>query len=173
MRVVVVPHDPTWSDKYARESARVASALGSCVVAIHHVGSTAIPTIHAKPVVDMLAEVGSLPEVDARTAAMRELGYEAMGECGIPGRRYFRKDDDRGFREYHVHAFRAGSPGIVRHLAFRDFLIAHPDLARRYSDLKRRLAVEHPDDIEGYMDGKNAFIQETERRAIRWWKPSG
>ena len=169
MRVVVEPHDPTWPEKFRRESGFVARALGTSVVRIHHIGSTAIPTIRAKPIIDMLAEVTSLPEVDSRTAAMRELGYEALGEFGIPGRRYFRKDGESGFREYQVHAFLAGSGEITRHLAFRDYLIAHPMPAQEYSDLKSRLALEHPQDIEGYMDGKDAFIEDVQRRAVEWW----
>jgi GrpB-like predicted nucleotidyltransferase (UPF0157 family) len=172
MRVVVVPPDPAWPDRFLRESKRVGEALGPSLVAIHHIGSTAIPAIHAKPIVDMLAEVTSPEDVDSRDSEMRALGYESLGEFGLPGRRYFRKDDDAGFREYQVHAFRAASAEILRHLAFRDFLTTHPEPARRYSDLKRRLAREFPEDIEGYMAGKDAFIKEMERRALEWWSRS-
>lgn len=168
MRVVVVPHDPAWAEKFSRESKLVAAALEPAVTTIHHIGSTAIATIHAKPVIDMLAEVTSLDEVDARIQGMVELGYESMGECGIPRRRYFRKCDERGFREYQVHAFLAGSEETVRHLAFRDFMRAHPEEAQRYSELKRRLAAAHPEDIDGYMAGKDAFIKEMQRRALAW-----
>ncbi len=143
------------------------------VVAIHHIGSTATPSIHAKPIIDLLAEVTDLQAVDSRAASMRGLGYEVMGECGLPGRRYFRKDDGDGNREYQVHAFLAGSSEITRHLAFRDFLLAHPRLAQQYSDLKRRLARQHPFDIEGYMDGKDPFIKEMERRALAWRARTG
>ena len=99
---------------------------------------------------------------------MESLGYEAMGEYGIPGRRYFRKDNREGVRTHHVHAFRAGSEEAGRHLAFRDYMIAHPLEAQRYSELKRRLAEEHPQSPDGYMDGKDGFIKEIDRRAARW-----
>ena len=99
---------------------------------------------------------------------MDELGYEAMGEFGIPDRRYFRKDDQNGFRTHQVHVFETGSSQITRHLAFRDFMIAHAEQALAYNDLKRRLAKEYPSDAEAYMDGKDPFIKEIDRRAAIW-----
>jgi GrpB-like predicted nucleotidyltransferase (UPF0157 family) len=106
--------------------------------------------------------------LDGQNAAMESLGYEAMGEYGIPGRRYFRKSNGEGIRTHHVHAFAAGSAEAERHLAFRDYMIAHPEDARAYSELKRKLAAEHPRNIDGYMDGKDAFIKEMDRRAAEW-----
>ena len=99
---------------------------------------------------------------------MESLGYEAMGEYGIPGRRYFRKDNQEGIRTHNIHAFEAGSAEVERHLAFRDYMIAHPEAAQRYSELKRRLAEEHPQSMDGYIDGKDGFIKEMDRRAARW-----
>ena len=167
-KVEVVPHDPRWRDAFAAEAGRVASALGENVVAVHHIGSTAIPDIHAKPVVDLLVEVRDLTEVDGRSPAMESLGYESLGEYGIHGRRYFRKDDREGVRTHNVHAFEAGSAEAERHLAFRDYMLAHPAEARRYSDLKRRLAKKHPQSFDAYMDGKDGFIKEVDRRAALW-----
>jgi len=168
VNVVVVPHDPNWFAKFSRESTAVLRALGDTVLAVHHVGSTSIAGVYAKPIVDMLGEVRELGSVDARNEAMADLGYEAMGECGIPGRRYFRKNNALGEREFNVHLFAAGSAAIERHLAFRDFLRAHEDLAAEYSELKRRLARQHPDSIDLYMDGKDAFVKEIERQAVAW-----
>jgi len=155
-------------DMYDIESKFVVHALGHNVVAIHHIGSTAIPGIYAKPIIDMLIEVVDINDVDAHNAAMEEIGYEAMGEYSIAGRRYFRKHDHTGTRTHHTHVFATGSPNLERHLEFRDFLIEHADWARKYSDLKRKLAVAFPDDIEQYMDGKDAFIKEIERLARIW-----
>jgi len=146
----------------------VKTALGKSLLAIHHIGSTSIPGIHAKPIIDMLAVASDLPEVDQRAQRMQAIGYEAMGEFGIPGRRYFRRDNAAGVRTEQVHAFAVDSPHIRRHLAFRDFLRSHADLAQEYSQLKQRLAVAHPLDMEAYMDGKDAFIRETEARALEW-----
>ena len=167
-KVEVVPHDPRWRDAFEAEAKQVAAALGDNVAAIHHIGSTAIPDIYAKPVIDMLVEVGDVAALDARSRALGSLGYEVMGEYGIPGRRYFRKDDREGNRTHHIHAFEAGSDEAARHLAFRDYMIAHPGEAQKYSELKRKLAEEHPRNIDGYMDGKDGFIKEMDRRAARW-----
>jgi GrpB-like predicted nucleotidyltransferase (UPF0157 family) len=168
VEVVVERHNPGWAGKFDRESQLVTRALDPTVVAIHHIGSTAIAMIYAKPIIDMLVEVTSVDEVDSRNVAMASLGYEAMGEFGIAGRRYFCKDSDAGVREYQVHVFVAGSSDIERHIAFRDFMQAHPELAKRYSDLKRQLADEHRRDIEQYTDGKDGFIKEMERKALAW-----
>ncbi len=168
MAVIVAPHDPNWRDEYRKESALIAVALGDNVVAIHHIGSTAIPNIYAKPVIDFLVEVTDIRAVDERSDAMKTLGYEVMGEFGIPGRRYFRKDNKEGIRTHQIHAFGAGSPDAVRHLEFRDYMIAHPDAAREYSDLKRKLAAEYPNNIDAYMDGKDEFIRDIDRRAAAW-----
>lgn len=167
-KVEVVPHNPQWRDAFEAEAKPVAVALGENVVAIHHIGSTAIPDIYAKPVVDLLVEVGDITEVDGRSSAMESLGYEVMGEYGIPGRRYFRKDNREGIRTHNIHAFEAGSTEVERHLAFRDYMIAHPGEARRYSELKMKLAEAHPQSMDGYMDGKDGFIKEMDRRAARW-----
>jgi len=168
MKVKVVPHDPRWKSEFDREIKLVAQALGDVVVAFHHFGSTAIPGIFAKPIIDILLEVDSLAQLDEKTVAMTQLGYEAMGEFGIPGRRYFRKLGVAQDRTHQIHAFEAGSANIQRHLAFRNYLIAHPSEAEVYSALKQRLASEHPEDIEAYMDGKDAYIKEQEAKGIAW-----
>ena len=166
--VFVVPYDPAWTGQFARESPAVALALGDLLVAIHHIGSTAIPGIDAKPIIDMLAVVSSISGVDSHSAAMEALGYEVMGAFGIPGRRYFRKDDAAGKRTHQVHAFQAGAPQIERHLPFRDFLRAHGTYAREYAALKGRLATLHPYDIAAYTDGKDRFIKEMDAQAAAW-----
>jgi len=142
--------------------------LGDNAMAIHHIGSTAVPGLCAKPIIDLLVEVASLDDVDVRNAEMARAGYEAMGEFGIAGRRYFRKRDRAGVRSHHVHAFACGSSDVTRHLAFRDYLKAHPADARRYGDLKRALASVHHDDIDAYMDGKDALVKALERAALAW-----
>lgn len=164
-KVEVVPHDITWRQMFADESIQVASALAENVVALHHIGSTAIPHIYAKPIIDLLVEVKDITKVDEQSAAMQVLGYEGMGEYGIPGRRYFRKDNKAGIRTHHVHIFQISSPEIQRHLAFRDYLIAHPKEAQEYSDLKRELSHRYTYDIDSYMDGKDAFIKEIDGKA--------
>ena len=168
MKVEVVPYDLKWRDAFAEEAKEIAVALGDAIAAIHHIGSTAISPIYAKPIIDVLVEAKDLAEVDARNAAMATLGYEAMGEFGIAGRRYFRKHNAMGDRTHHVHVFEQGSPESDRHLAFRDYMIAHPEEAQQYSQLKRSLAAQYPHDRESYMDGKDSFIREKEQQALKW-----
>ena len=167
-RVYLQPYDPRWAAEFACESSAVASAPGSILVAIHHIGSTAVPGIHAKPVIDMLAVTSDVSLLDESTTGLVALGCEALGEFGIVGRRYFRKDNHAGERTHQIHAFQVGSPQIPRHLAFRDFLRVHPDCASDYDALKQRLAESHPNDISSYTDGKDSFIQDIDSRAVSW-----
>ncbi|MDQ3711997.1 MAG: GrpB family protein [Acidobacteriota bacterium] len=167
-KVEVVPHNPRWRNAFEAEAKHIAAAIGEKVVAIHHIGSTAIPNIYAKPVIDLLVEVRDITEMDGRSSAMESLGYEVMGEYGIPGRRYFRKDNQKRIRTHQIHAFESGSAEIERHLAFRDYIIAHPEDARNYSELKRKLAEQHPQSLDDYMDGKDGFIKEMDQLAARW-----
>ena len=168
MRYQVVPHDSVWEQHYAREAELISGVLHGMTARLHHIGSTAIPDIAAKPIIDILIEVDDLRELDASSTAMEKLAYEVMGEFGIPGRRYFRKNDASGIRTHQIHAFEVGSSGAVRHLAFREYMIAHPEAAQAYGTLKEQLAVQHPDDFEAYMGGKDAFIKEHEAKAISW-----
>lgn len=167
-KAIVVAYDPSWALKFEREAEVVRSALGPAASAVHHIGSTSIPGIYAKPIIDMLVEVASLEAVDAETPTLTAEGYEAMGEFGLAGRRYFRKDNAAGVREYHVHAYAVGSPELERHLAFRDYLRSHSDVAQQYSQLKRRLATQYPSDSEAYIKGKGPFIEATEAAALAW-----
>jgi len=168
-KVEVVPHDPKWQEVFEVESQRVTDALGENVVAIHHIGSTAIPGIYAKPIIDLLIEVKDIVKMDRQSSSMESLGYEVMGEFGILGRRYFRKNSQEGVRTHHIHTFKVGSEQVERHLSFRDYMIAHPEDAQRYSELKRRLAREYPANIDGYVNGKDGFIQEMDKKAA-WWR---
>ena len=168
MIVRVVPHDPDWHCHFALERDRIKLALGDVVVALHHIGSTAVPRVPAKPIIDILLEVSDLAELDRRSSHMGTLGYEAKGEFGIPGRRYFRCDNEQGCRTHQVHAFRFGTEDVVRHLAFRDYLIAHPRISRAYGELKQRLAARFPNDTGAYSGGKDDFVKQHETKALAW-----
>jgi GrpB-like predicted nucleotidyltransferase (UPF0157 family) len=167
-KVEVVPHNPNWRNLFETESKQITIALGEKIVVIHHIGSTSIEKIYAKPIIDILVEVKSIDRVDDQNSSMQLLGYQCMGEFGIKDRRFFRKDNLDGIRTHHIHAFEVGSAQISRHLAFRDYLNVYIDDALAYSSLKRSLAAKYPDDIEGYMDGKHEFIQEIDRQAAEW-----
>lgn len=164
----VVPYNAKWVTDF--EEARVELSSVFCNVArkIHHIGSTSIPGMDAKPIIDILVEVSDIEHVDSMNTGMEGIGFECMGEYGIPARRYFRRIDDQGVRTHHVHVFEAETGNVFRHLAFRDYLIAHPDKAREYSGIKRGLAVSAGDDWEFYVKGKDSFVRETEELAVAW-----
>ena len=168
MKVEVVPYNPQWKQEFNSESQKIQKILADNVVIIHHIGSTAIPNIYAKPVIDFLIEVKNINLISQQTLAMEKLGYEAMGEFGLVGRRYFRKENPSGIRTHHVHIYQTNSPEIKRHLAFRDYMLAHTQDAEQYSQLKQELARKYPNDIESYMDGKDEFVKRMEKKAIQW-----
>jgi GrpB-like predicted nucleotidyltransferase (UPF0157 family) len=175
-KVEVVPHDRDWQSEFERESQQLAIAFGDNAISIHHIGSTSIETIYAKPIIDILIEVKDIEKVDdsprerlrQRNDSIESLGYLAMGEFGIAGRRFFRKDNRDGIRTHHLHTFEIGSPQIYRHLAFRDYMRSHPEEAQNYSQLKQKLAQQYPQDIQGYMDGKAEFIKAIDEKAAKW-----
>ena len=166
-KVEVVPHNPKWHEAYQLESQRIINALDDNVVAVHHIGSTAIAGIYAKPIIDILVEVKDLSKLDGHSST-ECLGYEAMGEFGIRERRYFIKYDSDDQRTHHIHIFKAGSPQVERHLAFRDYMRYHSESAKEYSSLKQQLAAKHPQDIDKYMDGKDEFIKLIDCQAAQW-----
>ncbi|SFS63907.1 GrpB family protein [Marininema halotolerans] len=165
--VQVVEDDFKWEGRFQKERDRLQDAFGSEWIAGHHIGSTAVPRLAAKPILDILIVVRDIERVDALVEKIEALGYQSWGEYGIPGRRYFNKGGDR--RTHHLHVFAQGHPDIKRHLAFRDFLIHHPTEAEQYGELKKELAKRFPTDIGAYMDGKDGLIKELEKKALEWW----
>ena len=135
----VVPHRPEWKHAFLCEAHAIQSGLSGTEIELHHIGSTSIEGILAKPIIDILGAVSDLKEIDSKSGAFEGLGYEVMGAFGIAGRRYFRKVDGLGKRTHHLHIFQTGSAHIERHLAFRDYLVEHPGKAAEYSALKAKL----------------------------------
>jgi GrpB-like predicted nucleotidyltransferase (UPF0157 family) len=166
--VQVFPYNPHWPGMFSRAAREIADALGARMLAIHHIGSTSVPDMHAKPVIDMLAIVDDVAALDTCAERMTAIRYEVMGEFGIAGRRYYRRDNAAGERTHQVHAFAVGSPHVERHLAFRDFMRAHPHHASEYAQLKQRLAEQFPRDMDAYIDGKDPFIKAMEAQALAW-----
>lgn len=168
-RAEVLPYQPAWREAFEQESRLLEEALGPVLRVTHHVGSTSVPGLSAKPIVDMLPVVSDITAVDALNPALQALGYQALGENGLPGRRFFRKPSEEE-RTHHLHIYQDGNPEITRHLAFREYLTAHPAAAQEYQDLKLTLAQQHPTDIEAYIQGKNDLIQRLETQALAWWQ---
>jgi len=166
--IEVVPHDRRWAGEYQKEAGQIQQVFGDELLEIYHIGSTAIPGIYAKPIIDILVGVKDIQRVDSFNPQMEMLGYQAWGEYGIPGRRYFPKG--LILRTHQVHIFQSGDAQIARHLNFRDYLRCHPEQAWQYQALKIELAQRFRYDIDGYSTGKDAFIQEMDRQAADWVK---
>lgn len=158
------PYRKEWAELYALEKARLSQAVGAYLLRIEHVGSTAVPGMPAKPILDIAGAVQDLADVEPCLAPLQALGYAFRGEQGIPGRRYFVKGNPR---THHLHLYRVDSREWVDHLLFRDWLTAHPDAAADYMDLKKRLLAEYPGDRAAYTDGKAPFIEAVLARARR------
>lgn len=167
---VVVDYDPRWPALFESERALLADALAVLHPAprIEHVGSTAVPGLAAKPVVDIMIGVAHLDDLDRLVEPLRRLGYEYVPELEVsmPNRRYFRRNNARGERVIQVHAVVVESPFWHRHLRFRDHLRTHPEDAAAYARLKRELADTHAT-THAYTFAKSAFIREVETRAGR------
>jgi GrpB-like predicted nucleotidyltransferase (UPF0157 family) len=163
VRVEIRTYDPAWALRAADEGERVSEALGA--ESVEHIGSTAVPGLAAKPIVDLLAGLRSLDLSSERISAMERLGYEFLGEYGLPGRLYFHKGAPRTF---HVHAVEVGGDHWIRHLAVRDYLRAHASEAEGYAAEKQRAAEVAGGDWDTYCDEKDAYVQVLERRALAW-----
>lgn len=168
MRVIeVVDYRSTWKIDFEIEKQLLENVLSTCDAVVHHIGSTSIPGLAAKPVIDILLEVSSLELLDTLEAQMGEISYVSKGEFGIPGRRYYQKGGSN--RTHQIHAFLKDSPNIVRHLAFRDYLIEHSDIASEYAAVKRKGAAACNNSVADYCAYKNDFVQYQEALALEWW----
>lgn len=169
--VEIAPYDPRWPGLFAREKAHLLAVLsGDVVRRIEHFGSTAVPNLAAKPIVDMLVEVSALDAVKARVVPVLESeGYDYIwrptsGDDVPPWYAWFIKRDSAGVRTHHIHMVEADFPQWES-LAFRDYLRAHPGAGAEYAALKRRLASEFPNDRTAYTEGKSKFIARITARA--------
>ena len=171
IKVELLPHDPDWSRLANVEARLLAGALGSNLRIVHHIGSTAILNIRAKPILDLMPVVGNLAALNKCQGNIKALGYDWWGEFGLPGRRYCTKSDPKtGHRTVQLHCYEDGSTEITRHLAFREYLRAHPRLAREYDHLKAECQRRHPNDSHAYGDCKAAWIRNTEADALEWYR---
>ena len=168
--IAITPYDPAWPARYATEELRLKSVLpGELCSRIAHIGSTAVPGLSAKPIIDIQVEVTDLERVRSQVVpVMQQLGYEfiwrpTMGERA-PFYAWFIGRDERGQRTFHVHMVEPDQATADR-LLFRDFLRAHPEVARQYEALKQGLATAHPADRAAYTHAKTPFIAEVLQRA--------
>jgi len=168
--IEVVDPDPEWASRFFAESERIATILGTALVRIEHIGSTAIPGIKAKPIVDLMPLVVSIDSVDALESEFETAGYNWYHEYGLPGRRYVNRDDvAAGKRIANVHIYQTDNPEVARHLAFRDYLRANPNLAAQYGAVKVQCAARYAHDVDAYNECKGQWIKPVELAAVTWF----
>jgi GrpB-like predicted nucleotidyltransferase (UPF0157 family) len=165
--VKVVPYQTEWKEKFEKEKRSLEKILPDAT--IHHIGSTSVPGLAAKPIIDILIEVPGLESIDDRKEEFSQLDFVGKGENGIPNRRYFYKVEGNE-RAVHLHLFPNGIDHVIRHLAFRDYLREYSEEAKRYGELKSRLARNFPHDMEGYIQGKDQFVKDLEKKALNWYE---
>ena len=166
-QIIIEPYNPEWPELFMCESSLIRLSIGSYITVIEHIGSTSVPGLAAKPVIDMLIGVKSLADSPRFVPLLEELGYVYVPEheVDLPERRYLYKQQ-RGEDSFHLHMVEPQSGFFRRHIAFRDYLRSHAEDAAEYASLKLRLAREFGSDRSGYTDAKTEFIQSIERKAM-------
>lgn len=163
--IVIVDYDANWSYLYEQEKSRIIDSLGNTVTDIQHIGSTSVPGLAAKPIIDILLGLKQIPPSPTQVLSLENLGYLYLDEFGIPGRHYFR----RGMpRTHQIHVVQVNSDFWQRHILFRDFLRTHPQAAQQYETLKRKLAAEFRNDRDRYTDSKTPLIEQLLIQARAW-----
>jgi GrpB-like predicted nucleotidyltransferase (UPF0157 family) len=173
--VIVVEHDPAWVDQFAQLRDVIAKRLGKLTLRVEHVGSTSVPGLAAKPILDINVVIESQADLPAVTERLATLGYYHEGDLGVAGREAFGPGDgtcpivtgSRRWPRHHLYVCARDNPEHLRHMAFRDWLRGHEADAKRYGDLKRELARMHPNDVNAYTDGKKEFVENILARAER------
>ncbi|MFZ4109630.1 MAG: GrpB family protein [Polymorphobacter sp.] len=165
--VSLVEHDSRWAGVAAAYAEKL-GVLGDLVLSVHHIGSTSVPGLLAKPIIDLLPVVSSIAALDDQLWKIEALGYRLYGEYGLPGRRFCALPGENT-RLVHLHFFEQGSDQIFHNLAFRDYMRSHPDAALAYATEKRRARALHPENSHGYTAEKAAFVQATSQLAHAWF----
>lgn len=161
--IKLVPHDPLWKNLFNSEQLLLRDIFKKICLDIHHIGSTAIPLIFSKPIIDILLVAETIDSVDLLNDELSSAGYISKGEYGIRGRRYFIKGTEAS-RLVHLHCFDVtDSLNINRHVFFRNYLINNPSIALKYSNLKLKLQKEFQGNPDNYIKGKSEFIANIER----------
>jgi GrpB-like predicted nucleotidyltransferase (UPF0157 family) len=181
--IYLADYDPRWPQLFEEERSRIQAAIGEWAADIQHVGSTSIPAIAAKPIIDIAIHMRALVDALKCITPIVELGYDCLGEFGIPDRIYFRKPTDTPLpgqraghdgigRTHQIHMYPLNHDQYAKQVLFRDYLRAHADAARDYETLKRELAIRHAGDIEAYANAKSDFVQSILRSAALARSPS-
>ena len=155
-KVIVVDYDPAWAETFERLRAVIWPCVQNVATAIEHVGSTAVPGLAAKPVIDMTIVVPTRGAIYTVIDRLATIGYRHRGDLGVPGREAFARP--QATPDHHLYACAAGNDGLRNHLAVRDYLRGNPVAAQAYGNLKKQLAARFAEDIDGYIEGKTEFM---------------
>ena len=157
-------YDPNWIHLFETEARLLQSIFGEIALTIHHIGSTAIPGIKAKPIIDILITTHDMEKIDNFDDQLELFNYVIGGEFGLPGRRFYCKGDAQHCH-FHVHIYEATNPSVEKYLVFRDYMIAHPRDADEYESLKTDLAIKYPNNRTLYTQSKGEFINNIFKKA--------
>ena len=167
----IVEYDPSWQEMFEREAAAIRGALGPVAVRVDHVGSTSVPGLSAKPIIDIDVSVSDIAMVDSYRGPLEGIGYLFVPDPDFPDFHFFGKPAARP-RTYHIHVCETGSLHEGRQLAVRDYLRTHPEEATAYGAVKQAIAERHAGDRLGYIAGKDFYVKALERRALAWHVPA-
>lgn len=161
--MTVVDYDPSWPAQFEILRSRIWGAVGDLAVSVEHVGSTSVPGLAAKPIIDIDVVVPSIADVGMVIERLATLGYRQRGDLGIEGREAF--ESPSGLPAHHLYACVRGSTALNNHLTVRDWLRRDPAAAAQYGLLKKRLAEFSPTDMDKYIAGKTGFLLGVLRKA--------
>ena len=161
--IVVVEYDPAWPAIFEQLESHIWPVLTDVALTVEHVGSTSVPGLTAKPIIDLTVVVPTDADIPIATERLGTLGYVHRGNLGVEGREAFYSPD--GVPAHHLYLCPRDSLALMNHLLVRDYLRANPEMAREYGELKKRLAREFPHDIDSYIEGKTDFILKILRAA--------
>lgn len=167
-KVVIVEYRPEWPTLYHKEKESIQKAIGHIAIAIEHIGSTAVPSLGAKPTIDIMVGLHHLVDAEKCIEPLRSVGYEYQPEheAQIPERRFFRKGNPAKEQHYHLHIVDKKGDFWKRHLLFRDYLRTHPKTVQQYYKLKKELASKYGSNREGYTEAKTSFIESIVAKAM-------
>lgn len=157
--VVVLPYDKVWEQNYIKIKTEIQNALGKLALNIEHVGSTSVPGLSAKPIIDIDIVIKDYSLFDDVVSALNKIGYRHEGNLGIIGREVFKYDGKDHLQKHHLYVCPQDSAELKRHIAFRNYLRSHPEVAREYSRVKEEGATLYPYDIDKYIEHKSPFIE--------------
>lgn len=160
MRIITIaPANPRWAEEFEKIAVMISRYIGDLIIGIEHVGSTSIPGLAAKPIIDLDVVIPDMTRFPAIIERLDQAGFDYEGNLGVEGREAFKRRFDDEFMKYHLYVCPKDGKGHREHIAFRDYLMTHPEVVRKYERLKIELVRLYPNDIDGYQNGKKEFIK--------------